>query len=198
MDTELYNTAISSNTNVLMQNMDRLAVESTSNNNIVLHLVSQIGKSECVIEIVSMHPSLICWVNSNGDFAIHLAARNGYNSVVVARIGCAMSIDQELESGIGLAKEMLRMRNVHGDTALYDAVRFNYINTTKTLTREDPEFSHTSNNIGETPVCIAAERKYDDLVAVILKICTSPAYGGSRGRTALHGAILANSEGTRF
>ena len=198
MDSTLYTAAVSGDIGVLVQNKDKLADEVTPKNNTVLHLVSHFGKTECVPDIISMVPSLIYRVNSNDESALHVATRKGHYGVVMELIRCAVSFESGVESGVGSVKEMLRMRNKHGDTALYDAVRYKHRNVVEALTREDPEFSHPANNVGETPLYIAAERGYDDLVDVILKTCTSPTYGGPSGRTALHAAIFSDNEGTKF
>ena len=196
MDAKLYNAAVLGDIDFLVQNKDKLVDESTSNNNTVLHLVSLLGKGICVTEILKMHPLLIRRVNSNGDSALHPAARNGNYHVVQELIRCAKSLDKELESGAGFDKLMQRMRNECGDTPLFDVVRHNHFDVVQFLAQEDPKFSHTANNNGETPLYIAAEKGFDDSVAVILEKCTLPAYGGPCGRTTLHAAIISNSEGT--
>ncbi|CAK9156959.1 unnamed protein product [Ilex paraguariensis] len=192
MDAKLYNAAVLGDIDFLVQNKDKLVDESTPNNNTVLHLVSLLGKGICVTEILKMHPLLIRRVNSNGDSALHLAARNGNYHVVQELIRCAKSLDKEVESGIGFDKVIQRMRNECGDTPLFDAVRHNHFDVVEFLAQEDPKFSHTANNIGETPLYIAAEKGFDDSVAVILEKCTLPGYGGPCGRTALHAAIISN------
>ncbi|CAK9149724.1 unnamed protein product [Ilex paraguariensis] len=150
---------------VLMQNKDKIGVKATPNRNIVLHIASQFGNKECVPEILTMHQSLLCSVNSSGKFALHLAAKNGLYLVVLTLISCATSLDaSELESGVGAVKEMLRLTNEDRDTALYEIVRYNQFNVAEFLTKEDPEYSYATNNDRETPLYIAAEGGFLELV----------------------------------
>ncbi|KAL7177446.1 hypothetical protein ACSBR2_030747 [Camellia fascicularis] len=47
----------------------------------------------------------------------------------------------------------------------------------------------------ETPLYLAAEKRYVGLVFVILETCTVSAYGGPGGRTAPHSVVIHNLEG---
>ncbi|CAL5392616.1 unnamed protein product [Camellia sinensis] len=128
--------------------------------------------------------------NVKGDTALHLAAREGQQDSVNALIECAKKLDAEgtveLESGSTMTKKMLRAANEDGDTALHDAVRL--------LTEEDPEYTYMANNEAETPLYIAAKRRHHQVVSQILKTCTTLAYGGPGGRTALHTSVICNNE----
>ncbi|VVA38834.1 PREDICTED: ankyrin [Prunus dulcis] len=46
------------------------------------------------------------------------------------------------------------------------------------LTKEDTEFSYSANDSGDTPLYLAAERGYCDLVFKMLETCKYPTYGG--------------------
>ncbi|CAK9148317.1 unnamed protein product [Ilex paraguariensis] len=106
-----------------MQNKHKTGVEVTPNQNTVLHITSQLGKTECVQEILSVHPSLLRHVNSSGEFALHLVAKNGHYDVVLKLVNCATSLDaSKLEGGVGAVKEMLRLTKEDGDTALHETV----------------------------------------------------------------------------
>lgn len=97
--------------------------------------------------------------------------------------------------GGGTAKDMMRVPNEEGDTALHEAVRNHHPVAVQLLTREDPEFCHPANKAEETPLYLAAERGYVGLLFVMLKTCNAPAYGGPGGRTALHAAVIHDFEG---
>ncbi|KAL7251586.1 hypothetical protein ACSBR1_013429 [Camellia fascicularis] len=62
------------------------------------------------------------------------------------------------------------------------------------LIQEDPGFTYRANNAGGSPLYIAAEGGYLEVVSDILKTCRAPAYGGPAGRTALHAAVISNNE----
>ncbi|KAH7844324.1 hypothetical protein Vadar_026865 [Vaccinium darrowii] len=100
-----------------------------------------------------------------GETPLHMAAREGYADIVKALIECAKKVEQELESGLsGEAMKMLRATNVDRDTAMHMAARNchlklgNYLAVVRLLTEQDPEFKHPPNNVGETPLYLAAER----------------------------------------
>ena len=68
----------------------------------------------------------------------------------------------------------------------------------KLLTEADPDFSYSANDAGETPLYMAAERQFPDLVSEILGTCRSPAHSGPLGRTILHAAVIWDDIGTRY
>ena len=147
-------------------------------------------------EILDMCPPLLWQSNAKYETPLHIAARYGHATIVKVLIERAKSPHQELESGSNAAREMLRMTNVVKDTALHEAVRYNHHEVVKLLLAEDPDFSYSANDAGETPLYMAAERKFPNLVSEILCTCSSPAYGGPLGRTVLHAAVIWDDEGT--
>ena len=92
---------------------------------------------------------------------------------------------------------MLQMTNKARDTALHEAVRYSddHLDVIKVLTEADPELTYDANTAGETPLYLAAERGYADVLEQILTICTSPADHGPYDRTALHVAVIRKDEG---
>jgi ankyrin repeat protein len=106
------------------------------------------------------------------------------------------SPQKDLESGVTtMVKEMLKMMNKEKDTTLHEAARNNHLAVVKLLIEKGPGFSYSANDIGETPLYIAVERNFKDLVFEILESCTSPAHGGPLGRTTLHATIIWNDKG---
>ena len=91
---------------------------------------------------------------------------------------------------------MLRMTNEDNDTALHEAVRYHHPKVVKLLIQEDPEFIYGANNEGNTPLYMAADWGFRDLVQMIQEICSSPAHSGFKGRMALHAAVILNEQGT--
>ncbi|KAF5936541.1 hypothetical protein HYC85_024047 [Camellia sinensis] len=201
MDSKLYNTAMEGNINILKLNEEHVNFQLTPNKNTVLHIAALFGQIECVEEILKMNSSPLCQTNVKGDTALHLVAREGQQDSIDALIKCAKKLDEEgsveLESGSIMTKKMLRARNEDGDTALHDAVRlYSHWIILLRLLAEDPEYTYTANNVGETPFYIAAERRHHQVVSRILKTCTAPACDGPGCRTALHTAVISNDEGT--
>ncbi|CAK9136679.1 unnamed protein product [Ilex paraguariensis] len=197
MDPVLYIAVESGNIDVLMHNKDKIGVEVTPNQNTVLHIASQLGKTECVQKILSVHPLLLRRVNSSGKSAFHLAAKNGHYDVVLELASCATLLDaSELESGVGAVKEMLRLTNEDEETALHEDVRYNRFDIVDFLTKEDPEYLYATNNDGETPLYVP-EGGFHEFVEVILKTCKSPSYSGPGDRTTLHGVVIFKNEGIK-
>ncbi|CAL5413466.1 unnamed protein product [Camellia sinensis] len=174
--------------------------ENEDNDDDVLHLMQYINDQqqlECnslqmkTQSSMSQPNSLLRCLNVDGETPLHIAAREGHLDIVKALIECANRLDhEEVESGGGAAKEMLRAQNKDNDTALHMAVRnCRNLYVVEWLTKEDPEFTHLPNNAKETPLYLAAERQHEDMVSMILKNCKSPAYGGPKGQTALHAAV---------
>uniref|UniRef100_A0A5B7AUZ0 PGG domain-containing protein n=1 Tax=Davidia involucrata TaxID=16924 RepID=A0A5B7AUZ0_DAVIN len=190
MDPSLYKAAMEGMRDVLLQNKDQLDVLVSPNKNTVLHIAAQFGKLQCVKQILDMCPVIYDRLNSKGETPLHLAARGPHYEIVKALIEHAK--DEERGHGVGAAKEMLMLVNKDKDTALHEAVRSRLAPLVELLAKEAPELSHMANNADETPLYLAAERRYKLSVSHILANCTSPAYGGPYGRTALHASAFHN------
>ncbi|KAJ0102114.1 hypothetical protein Patl1_05790 [Pistacia atlantica] len=150
---------------------------------------------EFVRKMLEKCPSLLLQVNANGDTPLHVAARHGNSSIVKVLIECAKTQPQDTESGLTYMQLMIRKSNNEGNSALHEAVVSDYVRVVKILTKEDPEFSHFANNLGETPLFIAAERACLSSLRKILKRCKSAAHEGPHGMTALHVAAMNNHKG---
>ncbi|KAK3043484.1 hypothetical protein RJ639_002063, partial [Escallonia herrerae] len=142
---------------------------------------------ESVNWLLANAPLLLCRVNAKGSTPPHVSAREGRSEIVQALIE---SLDR---GGQGDAENGER----DGDTALHEAMQFRHLDVADVLVREDPQFSHPPNRSQETPLYLAAEKGLDDCVCRILNACrAAPSYGGPGGRTALHAAVIFDSEGS--
>uniref|UniRef100_A0A2N9EJ48 PGG domain-containing protein n=1 Tax=Fagus sylvatica TaxID=28930 RepID=A0A2N9EJ48_FAGSY len=203
MDPSLYNAARKSDINTFKQRREHLDLRLllTPNKNTVLHIniTAQYGSSKSA-EFVQkkscvMCPPLLLQVNIRDETLLHIAARYGDLSVVNLLIQTAKADgNKDLESGTESVRQMMRMLNKEKDTALHEAVRNNHLDVVKLLIKEDPGFSYHANHAGETPLYLAAERGYRDLVFEILRNCNSPAHSGPLGLTALHAAVIRKDE----
>ncbi|PON53342.1 Transmembrane protein, partial [Trema orientale] len=170
----------------------------TPNRNTILHIhitASTNDETLFVEEILKLCPQLLLQANAKGEIPLHMGARYGHAHIVESLIKrVKANHNEDLERGIEAAKQMLRMTNKENDTSLHEAVRFRHLDVVRLLTNEDPDFLHYANEAGETPLYMAAERGYRDVVHEILENCSSPATGGPNGRTVLHAATIANDE----
>ncbi|XP_052194667.1 ankyrin repeat-containing protein At5g02620-like isoform X2 [Diospyros lotus] len=192
MDPALYKAAMEGNTGVLCLYKDRLGHQLTPRNNTVLHVVAQFQDNrECVKEMLIQEPSLLRQVNSKGETALHIAARRGC-SVTVKELLAFAKNRADPESDVAVTKELLRMATLEKDTALHEAVRNNHLGVVELLLEEDPDLSYAAaNSAGETPLYLAAEGDYHEIVSAILGgTCRNQANGGPNGRTALHAAVI--------
>ncbi|CAN6698925.1 unnamed protein product [Malus baccata var. baccata] len=216
MDPHIFNAAKQGNLNVLKEQGKNLDKMLTATKNTVLHIYTACcmhphvppyreseddkHKSRTTVDgILEMCPALLWKQNESGDTALHIAARYGRYGIVEALIQAAKKYYQgDLEQGCENSSEdaplqwqkLIWKTNNKKDTALHEAVRFQYGGMTFKLTDADPEFSYSTNDAGETPLYLAVERGYSDCCDTILEVCKNPTYGGPNGRTALHVAVM--------
>ncbi|KAK9291775.1 hypothetical protein L1049_019725 [Liquidambar formosana] len=203
LDPKLYKAAAKGDDiNAIEDKREHLHLLLTPNKNTVLHIHitaqcdEKIESTEFLEKILKLRPSLLLQVNDKGETPLHIAARYGLHKTVDVLTKHAKDLHEEgLEGGVGAAKQLLRMTNNEGDTALHEAVRFNHGKVVELLTGEDPDLLCCGNDVGETPLYLAAERGLTELVSKILDKFPSPAHGGIGGpigRTALHAAVILN------
>ena len=164
----------------------------TPDKNTILHVYlrnqsSEPGFTDFVDKILEMCPPLLFEANKKGETPLHLAARYGHSNVVKVLIDRAKTLPTDPESGVTEAKKMLRMTNGEQDTALHEAARNWGSHVVEILTKEDPEFSYSTNVHGEPPLYIAVLKGGKE-IDEILGNCVSVDYGGPNGGTALHAA----------
>ncbi|CAN6563482.1 unnamed protein product [Malus baccata var. baccata] len=218
MDRDIFKAAKQGNLNVLKEHGENLDKILTATKNTVLHIYTacyrhptykesedEILKSTNTLDgMLKMCPALLWQQNESGDTALHIAARYGHAGIVRALIYATKTYNPgDLEQGCVISSEddpsqkqkLIRKTNNKKDTALHEAVRFNYFAVVKILTKADTEFSYSTNDAGETPLYLAVERGYSACCDAILERCKNPTYKGPNGRTALHAAVIRNHEG---
>ncbi|KAK0606578.1 hypothetical protein LWI29_000981 [Acer saccharum] len=223
MDPQLYDAAVEGNIEPFKDTVRDLDSIVTPNKNTILHInimsrnrsSMETASTKFMEDILDRCPSLLLQVNVNAETPLHVAAKCGHSDMVEFLIkstaktqdedlesdtveclikSTAKTQDEELESGIGASRRILRMTNNEGNTALHEAVKYEHLDVVKILTKEDPDFTYTSNNRGETPLYIAAAKHSLEVVVEILQTCTSPAHEGPDQMTALHVAAMSYNE----
>eukprot|EP00257_Ricinus_communis_P023414 XP_015583393.1 ankyrin repeat-containing protein NPR4 isoform X1 [Ricinus communis] len=156
-----------------------------------LNLASPSERSTSFVkEALDMCPQILLQINADGDTLLHIAARYGHLDIVKLLIEHTRAQHQDLESAGEAVRQMLRMTNKSKETALHEAARNDHPDLVELLIEQDPDFVHSSNDFGETPLYLASERGHLEVVVIMLKACTSLAYGGPNGKTALHAAAM--------
>ncbi|KAI9117894.1 hypothetical protein K1719_011036 [Acacia pycnantha] len=199
MEPAYYNAAMEGNIDAFKGNGGE-QIESilTPNKNTILHIhftnYTQSVSETFVEKVLDMCPALLLKINVKDETVLHIAARYGHHKIVRKLIDCAKSLTRDID-GVGVEKILIRALNDKKDTALHEAARYGHIEVVEVLIEEEPDHSYFGKNDGgETPLYIAVERRYWNVVDTILDNSISPQYNGPNGRTALHAATIFGDE----
>ncbi|KNA13123.1 hypothetical protein SOVF_119610 [Spinacia oleracea] len=199
MEPKLYFAALSGSFLDLTRCMPDWNTQTTITGNNVLHV--HVGKSlyghghkaakdqkvarviniKLIKEVLDYDSSLLWKENNNGNTPLHLAARFGLSDVVQVF----------LERAYSEVSFLVRMTNNKKDTALHEAARVGHVDVVRRLVKAHFCCPNEANEVGETPLYLAAERGSTESVAIIIDTCdhAALAYRGPSGRTALHAAV---------
>ncbi|KAI9117901.1 hypothetical protein K1719_011043 [Acacia pycnantha] len=200
MKPEYYNAAMEGNIHAF-EGKGGEEIESilTPNKNTILHIhftsYTHSVSDTFVEEVLRMCPALFLKTNVKDETILHIAARYGHHKIVRKLIDCAKGLTRNID-GVGVEEILIRATNDKEDTALHEAARYGHTEVVKILIEEEPDHSYFSKNDGgETPLYIAVERRYWNVVNTILDNSNSPQYDGPNGRTALHAATIFGDGG---
>ncbi|KAL9458261.1 hypothetical protein AB3S75_007180 [Citrus x aurantiifolia] len=200
MDPHFFKAAAAGNSEPF-KDMAREVIESlltakTKNTILHINIISQERENlstKFVEEILEKCPSLLLQVNAKGETPLHVAAKFGHSDIVrflVERAKLPQHENEELESGVGAARQMIRMANNEKNTALHEAACCENVDVVKILTKEDPDYPYSANNYGKTPLYMAAESSSSDMVLALLENSTPVSHEGPNGKAALHAAAM--------
>jgi ankyrin repeat protein len=170
MEPSLYKAAKAGNINPFKGRLPTSLIELlTPKKNTILHVYLENQRrgsksTDFVGQIIHICPQLLLQANTKGETPLHFAARYGRSNAVEVLIDRAEARPTDPESGVTEAKKMLRMTNEEQDTALHVAARNIQAQVVKILTKEDPEFSYSANVHGESPLYIAANMRFVNIV----------------------------------
>ncbi|KAM1803514.1 hypothetical protein ACFX12_029488 [Malus domestica] len=159
--------------------------KATPRGNTVLHLAVSTGHLQLIKLIALNFPGLVCKQNDDGELPLHVAASAGHLSAVHCLVDTAQG-------------NMFNEKDGRGDTSLHVAVENNHQEVAMFLVGKDGSTSHSTNNSGKTPLCMAAETANLDLVkAMVAKTPDSAAdansgnfWQGLNGNSILRGVII--------
>ncbi|GAB4837331.1 hypothetical protein Ancab_039579 [Ancistrocladus abbreviatus] len=150
-----------------------------------LRIAASAGHVEDILQILHRNIDLIANADSNGDLPLHEAARAGQLEAVMT-LTLLMTRYGKPELSIGKA-------NKEGNTALHLALQNGHEKVAWYLIRLKPETSHSLNEEGISPLYLAIETRFQDLVRYILiKISSRKCLNQTSPKNSvIHAAIRA-------
>ncbi|MBA0874170.1 hypothetical protein Goshw_012894 [Gossypium schwendimanii] len=153
------------------------------------------GLGKLRLKICSSPKQFLHQKNSKGNTLLHIAARMGSSEI------CQVLINHMSGGKIEAGEKLIRVVNKNHYTALHDAVRNGHEEIVNLLIRRDPELALLTNNVGESPLFSAADKRHDRIAKPILNV--APDYSiedqqDNEGNTALHLAVLRGRHGKIF
>ncbi|KAJ0965474.1 hypothetical protein J5N97_026612 [Dioscorea zingiberensis] len=154
----------------------------TAGGNTLLHIAAQYGQPRIAEEVCRRECSLIATVNARLDSSLHLCAKSGHLKV------SEVIINYMKKGGF---EDVLRVKNMNGDTALHEAVRAGHVHMVKKFLSVDAASASIVNNAGMSPLYLAVMRNSPAMVEALLQpSSSSSSYAGPGGQTALHAAVV--------
>lgn len=166
----------------------------------ILHIESRRGNTEHVRFILRefAHKNLLVNLNLYKWTALHLAAHFGHIEVVKVLIDAARLLPSFSSANghnpVSSFQAFLRQVSGYLNTALHMAVEKGYVDIVKLLVEADPNDRHIQDNERKTPLYLAADLGYFNVVKVICTTCTALSFDGPDG-TALHEALRKVKKG---
>ena len=169
----------------------RILCQVSPRHNTCLHIAVSFGHHELAKYIVGECPDLIKKTNSEGDTALHIAARKRDLSFVKFVME---SLDVEKAE-----PSLLRIFNKEENTVLHEALvnHCKQEEVVEVLIKAYPQMAYYPNKEGKSPLYLAAEAHYFHVVEAIGKYeVEEPMKIGDReAKPAVHGAILGKNDG---
>ncbi|KAJ4761319.1 ankyrin repeat family protein [Rhynchospora pubera] len=194
MDQQIRKACITGDLNLckhlILRNPDMLLSLNPLGNN-CLHLAAMLGHEKLAELIWSSAPSLFSGTNNDGETPL-MAAIMAANAELSANMLTAASrhLQSDLEEGKPLNEMLLKVDVQHGDNVLHHAIRNGFEDLAVRLLDVEPRLSEQVNQTAESPMFMAARKRFAKVVERLLKIPSS-ADSGPAKYTALHAAVSA-------
>ncbi|GAB2261724.1 hypothetical protein Droror1_Dr00002721 [Drosera rotundifolia] len=171
--------------------IDRLSSLVTAGRETPLHIAASAGQVKLIERILSLDKkNPLLRKNSNGDLAVHTAAR----SCQLGALDCLVNHWMQDPSSL---VNILRQRNLkQKDTPLHIALKNRHQSMATYLAKLYPEASHTLNANKMSPLYLAIEAKYWDIVLLMLDSIPTPNDRVEllkKGKPVMHAVIKARN-----
>lgn len=163
--------------------------------NTCLHIAASSGHFHLACNIVEECPQLIKMKNSRGDTALHIAARRNDSITFVNLVIHSCHSGSAESRDIEKAESLLRIVNHEENTVLHEALIHHCKEVAKVLIEADPQAAYCPNKEGKTPLYLAAEAQYLDVVEIMEKEKPTTEERDSKVKPAIYGAILGRNKG---
>ncbi|GMY05048.1 protein ACCELERATED CELL DEATH 6-like isoform X3 [Fagus crenata] len=154
--------------------LDRLSPSKNS----LLHEAAKFGSKEIALHIVDNFPSILTRKNMIGDTPLHVAAKFGKLHIIEVlstvdfgkqRHGGSLEGPSHADDFVNDNKQLLRIRNHIGNTALHEAVITKNLAEVKYLVSIDPEVAYYLNEEKKSPFYLAVETNDKDIFKALLE-----------------------------
>lgn len=191
----LYDAAIAGDADAIAK-LELKADRPDKDRRTILHTESINGNTDRVRFILKQfaHKNLLVELENQQKTALTWAAYYGRTQVAEVLIDAARHLQYSSSASdnpFTSLQAFLRHADSWLNTALHLAAEMGHASVVKLLVEADSSDAHLQNLVGKTPLYLAAEEGYNDIVEIICTTCTAPSLDGPRGSTALHAALQA-------
>ncbi|XP_074355568.1 uncharacterized protein LOC141695213 [Apium graveolens] len=188
----LYAAAIAGDADAIAELGKKANITLDEQENTILHIESISGNAAHVRLILTefANKNLLVKLNCQQQTALACAAYLGHTEVVEILIDAArhlppFSANENPHNRDSSFQAFLRQGDKYSDTALHAAVLKGHVDVVKLLVEADPADKHTQNSEGKTPMYIAVEQGFNDIVEIISTTCPALSLDGPDGSSAV-------------
>ncbi|XP_072393584.1 uncharacterized protein [Diabrotica undecimpunctata] len=147
----------------------------------LLHLAIKYGQTECVRELISVHPAHMFGEDKDNNTTLHLAGEQADTTI----------LQQVLES----SPHIINNKNKNGQTALYCAVQAQNIAAVEILTKlENIEIDCADNENGNSPFSISVLNRCEKVMTILYQHGANINHTNKKGITPLHLAVREKNQ----
>ncbi|XP_008245687.1 PREDICTED: protein ACCELERATED CELL DEATH 6-like [Prunus mume] len=154
--------------------------------NTFLHIAASFGQAKLAAEIIHLHKPLLFEKNFEGDTALHIAAKTG-------DLDTANTLLREAPGAENADEVFMLLTSINDEqnTPLHEALIHGHQSVAKCLIEAYPAFSFYVNKEAKSPLYLAAEEGFDEIVKLInKKAVEKKPEVRVNGKSPLHAAIL--------